>query len=69
MQEKFQSQRHKYKRAALIFTDFLEDIINQKPNILSGDKEMLLNLDRIKETPVEELPAEDRVTLALVLLK
>ena len=50
-------------------TDFLEDMINKQPNILQGDKEIHLNLEKIKDTPFENLPAEDKVTLALVLLK
>ena len=29
-------------------TDFLEDMINKQPNILQGDKEMHLNLEKIK---------------------
>ena len=69
MQDKFSQSRHKYKRAALIMTDFLEDMLNKKPNILAGEKEMHLNLEKIKEIPFEELPSEDKVTLALVLLK
>ena len=50
-------------------TEFLEDILNSTPNILSADKDLHLNLDRIKDTPVEDLPKEDKVTLVLVLLK
>lgn len=69
LQDKFSQSRHKYKRAALIMTEFLEDMINKQPNILQGDKEMHLNLEKIKDTPFENLPAEDKVTLALVLLK
>ena len=69
LQEKVSLQRHKYKRAALLLTEFLEDILNSTPNILSADKDLHLNLDRIKETPVEDLPKEDKVTLVLVLLK
>jgi hypothetical protein len=30
---------------------------------------MHLNLEKIKDTPFEHLPSEDKVTLALVLLK
>lgn len=69
LQDKFSQSRHKYKRAALIMTEFLEDMINKQPNILQGDKEMHLNLEKIKDTPFENLQAEDKVTLALVLLK
>jgi hypothetical protein len=34
-----------------------------------ADKDLHLNLDRIKETPFEDLQKEDKVTLVLVLLK
>ena len=61
--------RQKYKRAALLLTEFLEDILNATPNILQADKDLHLNLDRIKETPIEDMPKEDKVTLVLVLLK
>lgn len=33
LQEKFNQSRNKYKRAALILTDYLEDILNKQPNI------------------------------------
>jgi len=47
--------REKYKRAALLLTEFLDDMLNQTPNILEGDKDMHLNLERIKDTPFEQL--------------
>jgi hypothetical protein len=37
LQERFAQQRHKYKRAALILTDFLEDLLEAQPSILQGD--------------------------------
>lgn len=61
--------REKYKRAALLMTEFLDDILNQTPNILESDKDMHLNLEKIKETPIENLEKEDKVALVLVLLK
>jgi hypothetical protein len=33
LQEKFNHSRNKYKRAALILTDYLEDVLNKQPNI------------------------------------
>lgn len=69
LQDKFSQSRHKYKRAALILTDFLEDLVSKQPGILSSEKEMHLNLEKIKDTPIEDLPSEEKVTLALVLLK
>ena len=61
--------REKYKRAALLMTEFLDDILNSQPNILESDKDMHLNLEKIKDTPIEHLEKEDKVALVLVLLK
>ena len=69
LQEKVNVNREKYKKAALLMTEFLDDILNQTPNILDSDKDMHLNLEKIKETPIEQLSKEDKVALVLVLLK
>ena len=61
--------REKYKRAALLMTEFLDDLLNQNPNILDNDKDMHVNLEKIKSTPIEKLDKEDKVALVLVLLK
>ena len=59
----------KYKRAALLMTEFLDDLLKQTPNIWDSDKDMHVNLEKIKETPIEQLDKEDKVALVLVLLK
>ena len=69
LQEKMNMSREKYKRAALLMTEFLDDLLNSTPNILDNDKDMHLNLEKIKSTPMEELGKEDKVALVLVLLK
>ena len=69
LQDKMNVSREKYKRAALLMTEFLDDILNQTPNILESDKDMHLNLEKIKDTPIENLDKEDKVALVLVLLK
>ena len=61
--------REKYKRAALLMTEFLDDLLTQTPNILDNDRDMHVNLEKIKETPIEQLDKEDKVALVLVLLK
>jgi hypothetical protein len=61
--------KEKYKRAALLLTEFLDDLLTQTPNILNTDKDMHLNLEKLKETPFELLEKEDKVALVLVLLK
>ena len=47
LQDRMYLSREKYKRAALILTDFLDDIINSTPNILQTDKEFLINLEKM----------------------
>ena len=42
-----QMSKEKYKRAALLLTEFLDDLLNQTPNILNTDKDMHLNLDKL----------------------
>ncbi len=69
LQEKLSQSREKYKRAALLLTDFLDDMLKSTPNILQSDNDMHLNLDRIKDTPVEQLEKEDKIARVLVLLK
>jgi hypothetical protein len=69
LQDKMNLSREKYKRAALLLTDFLDDLLTSTPNILQSDKDMHLNLDKIKDTPVEQLDKEDKIALVLVLLK
>lgn len=59
----------KYKKAALLLTEFLDDLLNQKPNILEQDKDMHLNIDKLKDTRFEDLQKQDKIAIALVLLK
>ena len=47
LQDKMNISREKYKRAALLMTEFLDDILNQTPNILDSDKDMHLNLEKM----------------------
>ena len=69
LQDKMNMSREKYKRAALLMTEFLDDLLTQTPNILDSDRDMHVNLEKIKETPIEQLDKEDKVALVLVLLK
>ena len=69
IQDKLGRQKEKYKRAALMLTEFLEDLLNDAPNILQTDKDLHLNVEKIKDTPFDSLKKEDKITLTLVLLK
>lgn len=50
LKEKMSMSREKYKRAALLMTEFLDDLLTQTPNILDNDKDLHVNLEKIKET-------------------
>ena len=47
----------------------MDDLLIGTPGLLQTDRELLLNLDKIKETPIEKLDKEDKISLVLVLLK
>lgn len=72
LQEKLNTGREKYKRAALLMTEFLYDILTDRENILtdtSKDMELKLYLDRVRETPLDDLDQEDKRKLVFILLK
>ena len=45
IQDKLSRQKEKYKRAALMLTEFLEDLMSQKPNILKEQAKFALSQD------------------------
>ena len=63
------NSNEKHKRAALLMTEYLDDLLSSTPNILDNDTDMHLNLEKIKTTPFDQLDKEDKVALVLVLLK
>ena len=77
--DKLSRQKEKYKRAALMLTEFLEDLMSQKPNILKEQAKFALNSDgatqdafdieRIQSMPIEELSRDDKVRVVFILLK
>lgn len=59
----------KYKTAALIMTDYLDDLLASKPNLLASNHDIHLNIEKVRENKIEDLDKEDKVALVLVLLK
>lgn len=55
----------------MICTDFLQDMINSNPNILSEQSFDLpsINTDILKTTPLEKMTKEDKIKLVEHLLK
>ena len=43
IQDKLGRQKEKYKRAALMLTEFLEDLMSQKPNILKEQAKLAVS--------------------------
>lgn len=68
LQDKLSESKDKYNKAALICTDFLQDIINFNPNILN-DQTINFNLELLKSSPLEKLHKEDKMKLVEDLLK
>lgn len=77
LQDKLNQGREKYKRAALLMSEFLHDILEDKRNILTDESSLIqhdirlleLNLDKIRETPIEQLDSEEKKQLVYVLIK
>ena len=79
IQDKLGRQKEKYKRAALMLTEFLEDLMSQKPNILKEQAKFALSqedanqeamdIERIQRTPMEDLDRDDKVRVVFILLK
>ena len=79
IQDKLGRQKEKYKRAALMLTEFLEDLMSQKPNILKEQARFALSqeaaasealdIERIQNTPMEDLERDDKVRVVFILLK
>ena len=53
----------------MLLTEYLDNILTETPNIIEGNADMHLNLEKIKNIPMEDLGREDKVALVLVLLK
>ena len=79
IQDKLGRQKEKYKRAALMLTEFLEDLMSQKPNILKEQAKFAasqdeaareaIDIERIQQTPIEDLERDDKVRVIFILLK
>lgn len=73
LQEKLNQGREKYKRAALLMTEFLHDILTDRDNVLtdlgSAGTAMKVYLDHVRETPLDQLDNDDKRRLVFILLK
>ena len=47
LHDKFSKTSEKYKKAALIMTEFLDDLLSQSPNILAAHQDMHLNIEKV----------------------
>ena len=51
--EKLSRQKEKYKRAALMLTEFLEDLMSQKPNILKEQARFALSSEDAEQEALD----------------
>ena len=47
LQEKFMKSSEKYKTAALLMTDYLDDLLSNKPNLLAANQDIHLNIEKV----------------------
>lgn len=47
LHEKYNKSSDKYKKAALIMTEFLDDLLSKSPNILANQQDMHLNIEKV----------------------
>lgn len=47
LQDKFMKSSEKYKMAALIMTDYLDDLLSSKPNLLAANHDIHLNIEKV----------------------
>ena len=65
MQDRLNQGKEKYKRAALLLTEFLGDIMSGRTNVLtSGAKQAKFNLT----SQIEDMSKEDKIELMFTLL-
>ena len=77
LQEKLNQSREKFKRAALLMSEFLFDILEDRNNILTDQssihaqdmRHISLNLEKVRNTSLEDLDNEDKKQLVFLLLK
>ena len=75
LQEKLSKSKEKYKRAALMLSEFLEDLLSQKPNILkdqmiaAGTATEDVDISKLQNTPIEELDRDDKIRIVYMLLQ
>ncbi len=54
---------------AIVLTEYLDHLLSLAPNIINSEQDIHLNIEKIKEVSLEELEAEDKIALVLILLK
>lgn len=68
LHDKYAQSSDKYKKAALIMTEYLDELLADAPNDILGQA-LHLNVEELRRTPLDQLSKKDKVALALVLLK
>lgn len=53
LQDKFSLTKQKYKRAAFLLTELLDDLISKNPSLWQVEREVTLDVDKVRSTPIE----------------
>ena len=79
LREKLHQGKEKFKRAALLMSEFLNDILSDKSNILTDAStlnesshplsQIEVNLQKVRDSDIQDLDREDKQRLVFTLLK
>ena len=64
-----ETSKNKYNKAALLLAEFLESILEGSPNLLLEQKDIMLDIDRLRKNKLEDISKEERAAFILILLK
>lgn len=59
LQDRFNASTQKYKRAGYLLTEFLDDLLANRGSVIDASSELVLNIDRIRETSWDKLDRQD----------
>ena len=64
-----EASKNKYNKAAFLLAEFLESILEGSPNLLMEQKDIVLDIEKLRATKLEDAPKEEKAAFILILLK
>jgi hypothetical protein len=64
-----EASKNKYNKAAFLLAEFLESILEGSPNLLMEQKDIVLDIEKLRTTKLEDAPKEEKAAFILILLK